>query len=81
MQTDQQVRDNIAANVRRLLSARGWSQFDLARNTGEKQQTINRICNAKNIPSAAILSRIAEAFDVSLDRLVSDSPESSAVSA
>lgn len=79
MQSDEQVKGNIAANVRRLLTARGWSQFDLSRKTGEKQPTINRICNGKNIPSAAILSRIAEAFDVSIDRLVADSQENSTV--
>lgn len=80
MATDEIVLANIAANVRRLLNARGWSQNELARKTGEKQATINRICNGRNMPSAAILSRIAEAFDVSLDRLV-DEPPANATSA
>lgn len=74
MLTDEQVKVNVAANVARHLSERGWSRNELARRTQENQVTINNICNGKHVAGAAILSRIAEVLDVSMDRLVMPPP-------
>ena len=70
MLTDSEVLKNLSLNVQRLLADRQMSQSDLARKTGDPQPTISRMLRCQQMPNIAILSRIAEAFDVSLDRLV-----------
>jgi transcriptional regulator with XRE-family HTH domain len=75
MITDDEVRANIAANINRLLEDRGWSRAELARKTGDNQVTINLICNGRHVPRSGLLARIAEAFDVSMDRLAAEVPE------
>jgi len=77
--TDDIIRANIKANLRRILADRGWSQLELSRRTGEKQSTINTICNGRHCPQFGVMSRIAEALDVSLDRLAA-SPSDEALS-
>jgi transcriptional regulator with XRE-family HTH domain len=72
---DDDVKQNVAENIRRLLLDRGWSQSELSRRTGEPVMTISAICNAKHVPGVGIVARIAEAFDVSVDRLVGTPPE------
>lgn len=75
MLTDNEVRDNIAANVRRILHDRGWSQSELARRAGENPMIISRICRGNHVPHAGIVCRVAEALDVTVDRLVNPAPE------
>jgi len=75
MLSDHDVTQNTAENLRRLLADRGWSQLELCRRTGEQSGTISRISNGKQLASGAILARIAEALDVSVDRLVQAPPE------
>ena len=79
MLTDDQVRLNVAENVKRLLDKEGWSQSELARRTGDTQQVISLICaaNQARVCGAGILVRIAEAFDVSVDRLTGPAPKPS----
>ena len=69
--TDEQLRENIAANVQARLRILGWSQKELARRTGENQPTINRVCRGENLPGTGVLHRIAEALGSSLDQLTS----------
>jgi transcriptional regulator with XRE-family HTH domain len=73
--TDADAKKYIAANVARLLETRGWMQQDLAEATGENKMTISRVCRGIHVPSAALLARIAEALDVSTDRLIAPPPE------
>ena len=68
------VSEHLAANVVRLLAARSMSMRALAAATGEAPMTISRICRGLTLPSIAVAMRIAEAFDVSLDRLVAPPP-------
>ena len=75
MISDLETARNIAANVRRLLEARQWSGRELARRTGEEPTTISRITRATNMPGAGVVARVAEAFDVSLDRLTGPPPK------
>jgi transcriptional regulator with XRE-family HTH domain len=70
MLTDDEVKANIAENVTRLLHDRGWSQSELSRRTGISQVAISLICSGQRLCGSGVLCRIAEAFDVSLDRLV-----------
>ena len=73
---DTTAKQNIAANVRRLLESRGWPQSRLASATGEQEMQISRIVRGCSVPNAVALARIAEAFDVSIDRLLAAPPES-----
>lgn len=76
MLSDDEVKVNLAANLTRLLHDRDWSQSELARRTTDPIMTISRICRGQNAPTAGVLTRIAEALDVSIDRLVSPPPSS-----
>lgn len=75
MISDQEAADNLAANILRLLQQRDWSQTDLARLTGESENNISRIARGLNVAKIGLLARIAEAFDVSSDRLLMPPPE------
>lgn len=75
MLTDDEVRLNTAENVNRLLQARGWSRRELARRTGDSAMAISRICRGENTAGSGLIARIAEAFDVSIDRLVGPPPK------
>ena len=68
--TNEQAKKRIAANLVRLLKDRKMSQSELARRTGEARMTIWRLCSALNVPSSALLARIAEALETSLDNLL-----------
>lgn len=74
MPSDDEARENIAANLQRILLSRGLTQTDLARATGDPVATISRIYKGQNQPLAGVLARIAEALDVSVDRLLSPPP-------
>ena len=75
MYPDDTVVQNIAANVRRLLQDREISQSELARLTTESEMNISRVARGESVVGIGIITRIAEAFDVSIDRLVSPLPE------
>lgn len=75
MLTDEQVKVNVAANLRRLLADRGLSQRQLAVLTGDNEMTISNACRGVHVPGAGIITRIAEALDVSTDRLTGPVPK------
>jgi transcriptional regulator with XRE-family HTH domain len=72
---DDEARDNIALNVRRLLDHRGLTQAELAEITRENEMMISRIVRGLFVPNVGTVARIAEALDVSMDRLVSPPPK------
>jgi transcriptional regulator with XRE-family HTH domain len=72
--TEQDARQNIAANLRRILTDRGINQTALARMAGENHVAISRVLRGTNTPTVTLLSHIAEALDVSMDRLLSPPP-------
>lgn len=65
MITDEQTKEFVAFNVERLLREHSMTQVQLAAVTGEDKMRIWRIVNGLHMPSAAVVARIAEAFDVS----------------
>ena len=65
----------IAANLQRLLAAKGWSQVDLARRSGGAEMTVSRIVRGQNMPGAGILGRMAAALGVSVDDLYVPQPK------
>ena len=66
---------NISANLRRLLSERGMSQADLARETRDNAAYISRLCSGKLEPTASGAARVAAALSVTVEDLLSDPPE------
>lgn len=74
MITDNQAKDNIAANVKRLLAARDWDQKRLADETGESVMNISRVCRGENCARVGMMLRIAEALDTSVNILSQKPP-------
>jgi len=72
--TDEQIKSNIAANARRLLATRKWTQKELSEAADVPQMTVSVIVRGSHMPGVGILSRIAEALDVTIDRLIADPP-------
>lgn len=70
--TDQAAKSRVAENVARLLVERGMSQQGLANATGENKMMISRVVRGEHVPGIGLISRIAEAFGVSVDALLSD---------
>lgn len=73
--TDDQTLRNIAANLLRLLRLHNLSQNALAREIDESPVRINHYCQAKRMPGAGVLSRIAGRFDVTVDQLIGQPPK------
>jgi transcriptional regulator with XRE-family HTH domain len=72
---DDQAKRNIAANLHRLMATRGITQTALAEAADVSQSRISQVLRAQHMAGAGLLARIAEAFDVSIDRLVGYPPE------
>lgn len=58
--------NSISAQIFFLRERRGWTQADLARETGMKQPAISRLERSGQNVTLGTLARIAEAFDVAL---------------
>jgi transcriptional regulator with XRE-family HTH domain len=66
--SDDEARDNIAANVARLRGDR--SKYWLAKQAGTHTINITRIENGDHAPGPGLLTRLAEALGVSVDTLL-----------
>lgn len=75
MITREIAKRNLAANVRRLLDRDTISMRELARRTGDSVVTISDVCREKTMPAGDVLARIADVFDVSIDRLLAEPPK------
>ena len=73
--TDDEIKTNIATNIRRLLDLRGWKQCDLARESGLPEMTVSAVVRQINLAGIGTASRLAEALDVTVDRLISNPPK------
>lgn len=60
----------VAQHVRALRRARGWSLDELAGRSGVSKGMVVQIEGARTNPSVGILARLAEAFGVSVARLL-----------
>lgn len=74
--TDQAAKSRVAENVARLLAEHGMSQQALANKTGENKMMISRVVRGEHDPGIGLISRIAEAFGMSIDELLSDQSRS-----
>lgn len=70
MISDDTAKTNISENLRTLLAAREWSVLHFARELSEPQNTVYRIVRGDNVPGVALLARMAELLDVSVDDLL-----------
>jgi transcriptional regulator with XRE-family HTH domain len=68
--TDEQIKDNLAGNIRRQMELRDWSASDLARHSGVPNMTISSILGKKHIPKINTLKLIADTLCASMDALV-----------
>lgn len=67
----QDAASNLAASVRQIREIRGWTQQKLSDLSGVPRATLAGIESGSSNPTLAVLVRIAAAFGVSLDELVS----------
>jgi transcriptional regulator with XRE-family HTH domain len=65
-----QAQNNIAQNLRRLMSARYLTQDELAKAAGVSQPLISKLLHGKISPSAVDLANIAGALNVSSQYLM-----------
>lgn len=72
---DSDAKRNIAFHVARILGQNGRSRYWLAKETGEWQTTIANVCNAKSVPGAGLLARIADALGCATDDLLKPIPK------
>lgn len=64
------IRENLAANVRRLREARGQSQQTIAQLSGMPRPTWASLESGSANPTLAVLSRAAAALQVSIEELI-----------
>lgn len=70
VQTDKAILKILSINLSRLKAESGWSYRDLEGMTGDSFMTIHAVVTGKSMPGAGVLSRLAEAFGVSVDSLL-----------
>lgn len=75
------AKEVLPRNLAKLLSAKGWSRYRLAQETGMNQMTIGNICNGIHEPSASKLKTIADALGTTTDSLLKESGKKVAQSA
>ena len=71
MVTDKERLANLSNNLRRIMLKNRLSQQKLAALSGVQQTAISRIINARNDPSLSVVSRLADALETSVDKLLS----------
>lgn len=64
------IADYLATNLRKLRESRGWSQQQLADNSGVPRPTVAHLESGDGNPTLSVLVRIATALGVSLEHLV-----------
>jgi transcriptional regulator with XRE-family HTH domain len=79
--TDTRIRKLLAANMRRAMVSRGWTQTELSDASGEPAMNISRILNEKNTPKVGTVQRLAQALGVGVDDLLQPAEKNSRQSA
>jgi transcriptional regulator with XRE-family HTH domain len=73
--TLEEVRHDLAINLRKLRLAKGLAQERLALDAGVDRTVVSKIERAVTNPSLEILLRLANQLDTSLSRLLEPSPQ------
>jgi transcriptional regulator with XRE-family HTH domain len=69
----------LAENIKQIRKERSWTQAELAEKAGLASVQVGRYENGKSIPTIEILSKIADALNVSIDFLVNGTAEAQAI--
>ena len=69
-------KERLSGNIRRLLLQRGWNQSELARHSGVGTDNISRYLKGKYVPNAKHLGKIADALGVMASDLYVEQEES-----
>lgn len=69
------LRDNLAANIKRIRNERGLSQDDFAGVVDVHRTYINHLEHAKRSPTIDVIERMMLALDVSITDLLGDPAE------
>lgn len=64
--------ENILNRITAIREARGWTEYQLAENSGLPQSTISSWYRKNMIPSVPSLSKICSAFGITLSQLFSE---------
>ena len=64
------LKETVATNVRRLRTARGWAQEDLADRVGLSARYVGQIERSQASMSVTVLGRLAEALKVKASELI-----------
>lgn len=57
---------DVNAKLHKLLQAKGWSAYKLAKVSGLSESTIRNVFHRNNVPSISTLEAICEAFGITL---------------
>ena len=72
----EQLKPIIAKNIADLRTAKGMTQFELAEYLNYSDKAVSKWERAESVPDIAVLKKIAELFQVSLDYLVEENHNS-----
>ena len=68
------LRDNLAANMRRIRQARGWSQEAFAAEVGIHRTYATMLESRKRSASIDVIERMTEALDLDVSELLGPPP-------
>lgn len=64
------LRDNLATNVRFLMADRGWNQVQTAKKAGVSQKSVSNILNRRKDAQLSVIEKLATAFGLSAWHLI-----------
>lgn len=67
-----QLEVRLAARLAELRTERGWSLEELARRAGVSRSTLSRLERAEISPTAALLSKLCAAYQLTMSRLLAE---------
>lgn len=65
------MKEELSNSIKEERVARGWTQAELAERVGVSRKTINTVENGVFVPSTIVSLKIAEAFDLPVEKLFS----------
>lgn len=66
---------DVLARIIELRDARGWSEYQLAEESGMAQSTISSWYRKRMLPTIPSLEKICEAFDITLSQFFLDNAD------
>lgn len=70
MLTDDQLKQNVKRNLKRLMSDRGITAYRLAKLVDEPMNSIYRAVRGENVTSVVTLARIASQLKTTVDDII-----------